>query len=191
VSGNHAGTTGGGIVSGEEAAVTVTESSVTDNTVGGGQGFCQLCRAGGGIASGGSLTVVRSTIADNTAVGRGGGISAEDGGSILRSKITGNSAGFGGGIAARGAVTFTNSTVAHNNAVEVSEAGGFETGGEGGGIYNAGSLTLAGSSSVIDNAAVFHGGGILNEESAGATLTFAPNWRGVISGNTPDDIFNG
>jgi hypothetical protein len=24
-----------------------------------------------------------------------------------------------------------------------------------------------------------------------ATLTFAPNWHGTISGNTPDDLFNG
>jgi hypothetical protein len=87
-------------------------------------------------------------------------------------------------------VTLTNSKVSHNNAEEVSE-GSFDTGGEGGGIYNAGSLTLAGSSSVIENAAISHGGGIFNTESAGATITFASNWRGMISGNTPDDVFNG
>jgi hypothetical protein len=49
---------------------------------------------------------------------------------------------------------------------------------------------LAGSSSVTENKAVEHGGGIFNAESKGATLSYAPDWRGTISGNQPDDIFN-
>jgi hypothetical protein len=69
------------------------------------------------------------------------------------------------------------------------------TGGvrNGGGTYNGAnaSVLLSGSSSVTDNRAEASGGGIFNEESAGATIAFAPNWSGTISGNTPDNIFNG
>jgi hypothetical protein len=63
----------------------------------------------------------------------------------------------------------------------------------GGGIYNGAnaSVLLSGSSSVTDNRAEANGGGIFNEESAGATIAFAPSWRGTISANTPDNIFNG
>jgi hypothetical protein len=63
-------------------------------------------------------------------------------------------------------------------------------GGDGGGIDNQGSLTLNGASSVTENMASEHGGGIYNDESGGATITYGVGWSGTVSGNEPDDIFN-
>lgn len=34
------------------------------------------------------------------------------------------------------------------------------------------------------------GGGIFNDESQGATISYSPNWKGAIINNEPDNIFN-
>ncbi len=167
---------GGGIASNGTASSVILESStLSGNHADGGQPF------GGGISNGeGSLTINNSHVEDNTAVLDGGGV--VNGGSLVldKSTVTGNEAimGDGGGIAS-GSLALNDTNVAHNAAVR------------GGGLYNFGALTLAGSSSVINNVATEEGGGILNLQSQGATISFTPNWTGTISGNEPDDVLNG
>ncbi len=110
---------------------------------------------GGGIDNtGGSVTVLRSTIANNLAATFGGGI-ANTGGSVgdtievISSTVSGNSAidgGFGGGIAntgsAAGAVRVVDSTLSGNTA------------GAGGAIYNvnaAGGGAKTGTVTIVDS----------------------------------------
>jgi len=110
---------------------------------------------GGGIDNtGSSVTVLRSTIANNLAATFGGGI-ANTGGSVgdtievISSTISGNSAidgGFGGGIAntgsAAGAVRVVDSTLSGNSA------------GAGGAIYNvnaAGGGAKTGTVTIVDS----------------------------------------
>jgi predicted outer membrane repeat protein len=47
---------------------------------------------------------------------------------------------------------------------------------------------LNGSSSVSENTASEHGGGIFNTQ--GATISYGTGWTGTVSGNIPDDIFS-
>ena len=61
--------------------------------------------------------------------------------------------------------------------------------GNGGGIYNLGSVTLSDSSSVTRNTASGEGGGIYSDKSEGATLAFGIGWSGTVSRNEPDDMF--
>ena len=62
--------------------------------------------------------------------------------------------------------------------------------GNGGGIYNLGSVVLSGESSVTRNKASEHGGGIFNDQTEGATISHGVGWTGMVSNNEPDDIFN-
>jgi predicted outer membrane repeat protein len=141
---------------------------------------------GGGIYNErASLTITDSTVSSNEATVAGGGISA---GSVTlnNSTVSGNTALEGGGIYAA-SITLNNSTVSDNTALRDIER---EYGGLGGGIIDFESLTLNGSSSVIDNEAAEHGGGIYSHETGGATITDGIGWSGTVSGNKPDDIFN-
>jgi hypothetical protein len=98
--------------------------------------------SGGGIANGGTLTVVQSTISGNTANGGGGGISNNGGTlTIINSTISGNTASQGGGIQNVGTVTLVNTTINANTAT-----GGA---GQGGGIFNGGSATLNSMNTII------------------------------------------
>jgi CSLREA domain-containing protein len=112
---------------------------------------------GGGIASAGTLTLLRDTIADNeaTTVGNnpGGGVSSSGIVTVTQSTISGNRAYNGGGIAFSGIATITDSTIAGNRA------GGLGSNGDGGGISGSSgsSLVLTGST-VADNHA-FNGAG--------------------------------
>jgi hypothetical protein len=112
---------------------------------------------GGGIASAGTLTLLRDTIAGNevTTVGNnpGGGVSSSGIVTVTQSTISGNRAYNGGGIAFSGLATIADSTIAGNRA------GGLGSNGDGGGISGSGgaSLTLTGST-VADNHA-FNGAG--------------------------------
>jgi len=132
---------GGGILNGGD--LTLTESIVSSNTAYVGAGI---------LGDRGTITLNDSTIRDNTAVSRGGGMRIN--GSVTTvngSTISGNavSAGTGGGIHNTYPLTLTNSTISGNSA------------NVGGGIYNSymlGSLTLT-NVTVNDNSAT-DGGGI-------------------------------
>jgi hypothetical protein len=119
ISGNDApGGGGGGIGSSGDGSVTVTNSTITDNSA----------VAGGGIYhdTGDSLTVTNSTISGNSASGVGGGIFDAIGMQVTNSTITDNSASDGGGIYITfvGGGRVTNSTIVGNSAS-----------GSGGGIF--------------------------------------------------------
>jgi fibronectin-binding autotransporter adhesin len=113
------GNTGGGYL------LSQGGSTITFSTIAGNSGV-----DGAGIANsiGAELTVSKSTVASNTATGRGGGIFNRDdnfarvGGHItlVNSTVTGNSAAQGGGIYVRdngsASMSIGNSTIARNSA---------------------------------------------------------------------------
>lgn len=144
VSGNVAGSNGGGIFAGLGVSLTLTNSTISDNLTGGGNG--------GGIAAAfGTITLINSTVSGNSAVpppntplpNTGGGIYIKGGHlTLTNSTLSANTANYyGGGIysTSNGHVTLTNSTVSANTA----------TRRRGGGI----SLAL-GSTLVVNNAIV-------------------------------------
>ena len=87
---------------------------------------------GGGIASAGTLTLLRDTIANNEAIAAGnnagGGVSSSGILTVTQSTISGNRAYNGGGIDFSGTATIADSTIAGNRA------GGLGSNGDGGGI---------------------------------------------------------
>lgn len=157
------------------STLTITDSIISGNTA----------RGGGGIASSNALTIIRSTISENTAsyvdygagysYGYDGGGIRSSGGSIIDSTISGNTAmlGTGGGIEnIFGTLTITGSTISEN------------TGRDGGGILNnnGGHLTITNSTVSGNTAMLGHGGGIRNRgfSERGTTLTVNSS---TISGN--------
>ena len=112
---------------------------------------------GGGIASAGTVTLLRDTITNNEALAAGnnsgGGVSSSGILTVTQSTISGNRAYNGGGIAFAGTATIADSTIAGNRA------GGLGSNGDGGGIsgFGGSSLGLTGST-VADNHA-FNGAG--------------------------------
>ena len=129
---------------------------------------------GGGVRNTGILTLVDSTITDNTARTAGGGIlSVVATLTLVNSTISNNTSkdSVGGGIyVERGPLTVTNSTVANNT----STGGG---GGLGGGVFiSSGTVTFT-NSTISNNNASLTGGGIYN----GGVLTLTNT---TVSGNT-------
>ena len=117
---------------------------------------------GGGINNNGNLTLVNSTVSDNTSSGFGGGaIYSVSSLNITGSTISGNTAngnGNGGGIAGIGTINITNSTISGNS------------GAYGGGIitFNNTALTIT-SSTISNNSSQNFGGGVL-EQANGAII---------------------
>jgi hypothetical protein len=129
---------GGGVQLLTGAALTLSAVEITGNTSGGnGGGISQ------GILSGSVMTIINSTIANNSAGDSnslGGGICILSGSAtIINSTISGNSAGVGGGVrAGAGAVTIRNCTITGNTAsLRVA------------GISQGGSETLTLSSTIV------------------------------------------
>ena len=132
---------GGGISN--AGTLTVTKSTISGNSVGGGP--CNV--GGGGIFNQGILTISNSSVSSNSAVGSppcikggtvfGGGIYSTGKLRISNTTISGNSAtdncmgrcpSSGGGIASFGTAIVSNSTISGNGAEK------------GGGIYNNATL---------------------------------------------------
>ena len=193
ISGNAAGTHGGGIFN-YGGTVTVNNSTLSGNSA--------LLGNGGGIANlaSGMLTVRDSTISGNHAGLNGGGVenlgatltfdhsvlsgndAALSGGGIYNSRtltvtvsygtFTGNSANGGGGMSVgSGTVTVNYSTFSDNTA------------GVGGAISNGGTLTVS-NSTFTGNSASNFGGAISN----GGTLTVS---NSTISGNSASNFGGG
>jgi len=153
---------GGGIAARSGSSLVLINSAVSGNSAG----------SSGGIDSdGGTVTLIGSTVSNNTAAG------------ATNCQGLGSCAGgiwnFGGTL------TLIDSTVSGNTATR-----------RGGGIVNqtptggsAALLTLSGTTSITDNHAISNsavnlGGGIWIR--GGATVTATGDWTGSISGNTPD-----
>jgi uncharacterized repeat protein (TIGR01451 family) len=108
--------TGGGIFS--IGTLTLTDTTVSDNTASGGYG--------GGIYNSGTATITDSTVAGNTASsGSGGGIGNDGTLTLTNSTVSGN----GGGIENNGALTAASSIVADNSGGNCGEISGSITSG--------------------------------------------------------------
>jgi CSLREA domain-containing protein len=160
---------GGGVFN--DATLAVRTSRITGNSA---------ADTGGGIHNKGILTILQSTIADNTATAdRGGGLCNFNQATIILSTVSGNrAASAGGGIENGGGMTLTHSTVSGNK------------GQRGGGIHNVGGLDMT-DSTVSGNSAASAGGGIANERSSD-TLKGEAKLNGVtIAGNTGGGVSSG
>ena len=148
ISGNSYHHAGGGIYNSSGGVLTITESTISDNSSVNQHGGM----SGGGIYNAGILTITGSTISNNRA--RGGGGYTYYGAS-------------GGGISNGGTLTITGSIISGNYA-------GGEGGASGGGISNGGTLTIS-ESTISSNYAQSmydtYGGGISHGSSTYYTLT--------------------
>ncbi len=147
--------------------------------------FSNTAEAGGGIASSGSgttlLVVQSSVISNRTTTGDGGGIYTFFNSTVTVSDtiISGNSAGqYGGGFAtyAGTAATITRSTIQNNQAYF------------GGGIYNAGSLTIE-KSTIAENSTL--SGGIAGGIYQGYNTAIMTATNVTVSGNSAGNNYGG
>jgi predicted outer membrane repeat protein len=154
---------GGGIGNDGNGLVTITNSTLQNNSAG---------TTGGGYGdrnARGSLTVLNSLFLNNTAAGNGGGIAV--GGpatSLTNSEIDGNtSGGSGGGIYANGTtLTIQSSTIANNTAN--GNGAGVELDTTGTGAITGSTITDSTfTGNMAKNSAGANGGGI----EAGAAFT--------------------
>ncbi|MCF7732297.1 MAG: DUF1573 domain-containing protein [Akkermansiaceae bacterium] len=222
VSNNASGRHGGGIYHREGSPTTeptlgLVESTITGNAAGGdGGGLYNKDGAGvldsstfslnaadgdgGAILNGlgGSLDLIESMLAGNSAAGSGGGISNEGEVMLNDSSITGNAAALNGGGVRHisGSLALTTGTISQNtagqagggiwsgataNVVDSTIAG--NTAANGGGVRHAGgSLTLT-SATVADNQSSGDGGGITSSSGnlALSAVTISGN-RAAASG---------
>ena len=176
ISQNVAGV-GGGILG--VGTVSIDKSRLDANIAG----------SGGGIIHGGSLRITRSEIVNHRA-GEGGGVFLLGGttGGITDTRIEGNTTTIGGGAAIVGVplqFTLSRVTIANNSATGGAGLGALflaadfmliedsviknNTGINGGGIRNLGTLTLL-RTKVIGNQATESGGGISNGANGVLTL---------------------
>ncbi len=151
---------GGGILN--SGTLTLTNSTVSDNTIGGfGLG------GGGGIENFGMATLNNSTVSGNAA-NSGGGIDNSYTMTLNNSTVSGNTAySVGGGIMNNATLTLNNSTVNVNS------------GSAGGAIFNNGSSTLTVNNSTLSGNTVTNSGGAISNSTATVTLT-----NSTLSGNS-------
>ena len=155
-------------------------SSVSENIAGQG---------GGGIANvdiGGLATLTDVVISDNVSGTAGGGLlnGIDAVTTVLRGRVSGNTALVGGGLSNGSDFTLTDSEVSENSAengggiansfssqltISASAILGNKAIGLGGGLVNEGSVTLT-ASTIGNNQAGSSGGGILNASLAGVVL---------------------
>ena len=182
VSGNFsdAGAGGGGIWS-NPATLMIVDSTISFNRAGFTSG--NPIGYGGGLLAGGKLTIIHSTISNNTASIHGGGVIGGGMVTIINSTIGGNRSGsdvlpgtgLGGGLACGGTVEIRNSTISGNTASG-------EDFGAGGGIENAGQLTVS-NSTISGNFANQDGGAIRSASDSTSSLT-------VLNSTISDNVAN-
>lgn len=134
----------GGAILSQGLRTVLVESSIFERNSAG---------SGGGIATGGRLTVRNSTFKDNRAIDGGGGISTISSFATIAvegSTFSGNTAERGGGIRNSGTLTINDSQFKNNIAAIY-----------GGGIHNEGSTAIS-YSTFQSNTATVNGGAIYN-----------------------------
>jgi hypothetical protein len=137
--------------------VTIVDTTISGNSVGGG---VYTYQDGGKIP--GNLTVMNSTISGNSASSYGGGIACGKSGlTIINSTVSGNSAGaYGGGIASGSfGMMIVNSTVSGNSAATC--------GGVCGEVEIANTILNANASGNIDGTVTSHGYNISSDDGGG------------------------
>jgi CSLREA domain-containing protein len=189
----YGGASAGGGLSGASASAlaTITASRVDSNGTGAGGtagsitacGNASDCSAqpgdegGGGIyMNAGTLSVIDSTISNNTSHDQGGGVYCQDSNcSFERSTLHSNTAGtFGGGLLLnRGTETLVNVTISNNSST--GDAGGLAVMA---GLANLNFVTLANNTADSDSNGSGDGGGIYNH---GGTLEVK---NSIIADNT-------
>ncbi len=147
--------------------MTITDTSIFNNFSGaGGGGIFSAYGCGCYGPGAGTLTIVNSTIAGNSAAEDGGGILNLARLLVVSSTLSDNSAGdYGGGASLSGSSTFINATLAGNTA------------DDGAGIDNTGALTFL-NGTITDNTAAGSGGGIYN---GAGTILLA---NSIVAGNS-------
>ncbi|MCD4738661.1 MAG: hypothetical protein K8R89_05310 [Anaerolineae bacterium] len=114
---HNRGSAGGGVVN--DGRLILVNCTVSSNTVIDGDTYLE-CNTGGGIKNMvGAATLINSTVSDNTAQGKGGGLHVACLGTLalINSTVSGNSTtNNGGGVYLDGIGKFTNSTIVGNSA---------------------------------------------------------------------------
>lgn len=181
-SGSANATGGGGIFNDVNAALNLHDTTVDGNTTDGAAGNETALTCGGGVFSKGGVTIVQSTISNNSALGStssGGGIKANANTAIGYSLITGNTARGGGGVAAFGGVMqITDSIISNNN------------GGAGGGLMFAQNVATIIRSTISGNTVTGAGGGIYVVGVAPGSH-FVTLVNTTVSGNSADSTGGG
>jgi hypothetical protein len=135
--------------------------------------------SGGGISSGGNLTVKNCVITGNTATDlEGGGIFSNAGSlTVTNSTVSDNSAAFeGGGIFGNaGSLTVTNSTVSGNGAATA-----------GAGIFNGATQADITNSTIAGNRMAVNGAGLYNNSGSALTLV-----NSTVAGDTAANVGGG
>jgi hypothetical protein len=178
---------GGGIMNSFDGAVTVSDSTFTDNSAW-AEGEASY---GGGIANFGvSLNVSGTTFTHNSA----DGTFAYDFGEV--------EVGFGGGIYTLGTATVSTSTFSHNYAgqsgggisnqgtlaVSASTFSGNAAGNEGGGVFNYYNSLTVSNSTFSGNSAVAGGGIAYDDPDGYGSLTVT---NSTLSGNSAGEAGGG
>jgi hypothetical protein len=125
VTGGNVTGLGGGILNREN--LTIRNSHITENSA---TGSAPNTGEGGAINNdGGTLTLVASTVSNNTATRFSGGIDNDRGSlNVTNSTISGNSAATFGGIATyQGTANISNSTITNNNGTGLANLSGSNT----------------------------------------------------------------
>ncbi|NEO87367.1 MAG: CHAT domain-containing protein [Spirulina sp. SIO3F2] len=138
---------GGGIYHNGAGVLTIENATISANTT-------TSPGSGGGVFTNGSITLVNSTVSDNSAQDNGGGVYSIGAVTLTSSTVSRNSTiSNGGGIFSYDNVTLINSTVSSNSAQ-----------GSGGGIRSdivtATNATIAFNAADSDNNGTGYGGGL-------------------------------
>jgi len=166
---------GGGILN-RSGTATISDSVVRNN----------VAFAGGGVQNfliTSTMIITNSTIIDNTAdTGGGGGVDTGGTITITNSTIAGNSAEFeGGGIFAFGSMTIINTTIA-NNISRTEIGGGIATGN--GGSFTVNNSTIFGNTASGGGGGIAHETGTLELQNtivAGNSDPNSPDCFGSIT----------
>ncbi len=175
---------GGGIFTLNTAQLTIGDSQIVSNTASSGGGICNNGNMnigsstlsynttpggvyGGGLLNNGPVNISGTLIYGNVADNPGGGIYNLSSGAlhIEQSTVAANVGTQGGAIYNESsAASLVNVTLSGNVAISISTLDG-----QGGGVYNTGSLYLT-DTDVIRNSAEISGGGIWNDSLGAVTL---------------------